>query len=168
MPAVELCSSALKSLGTCIARHQQQIQCCGRISAAGHRHFMRPTEQSQHVFICTTGLYSIPPASFSSRHNFCGHTSEFPASTFATADQPQRYPGPGPGAWASLPCLSSAEPLQLSSTPLPVHPRSWTNSLFTQRSSLIKKPLWMIKRRPLPGCRAPRGRDEPLIGMRYT
>lgn len=92
-PAVELCNSALKSSGTCIAGHQYQIRCCGRVSAADHRHFMHParctTEQSQQIFVCTTGVNQRRPPRFSSRHNFCGHTSEFPASTFATADQLQ-------------------------------------------------------------------------------
>lgn len=41
----------------------------------------------QLLIICTAGVNNQrrSPRS-SSRHDFCGHTSEFPASTFATAD----------------------------------------------------------------------------------
>jgi hypothetical protein len=91
MPAVELCNSVSEFSGICIAGNQHQIQCCGRLSAAGHRHFMhpanaRPSNRSRSLFARQAVNQRRPPRS-SSRHNLCGHTSEFLASTFATADQ---------------------------------------------------------------------------------
>jgi hypothetical protein len=66
---------------------------------------------SQQLFICTTGVNERRPSRLSSRHNFCGHTSEFPASTFATADLLQRaWPlqAQGPPAAGLSTCRASA------------------------------------------------------------
>lgn len=116
MPAIELCNSVFESSGICVAGHQHQIQCCGHLSAAGHRHFMhpanaRPSNRSRSLFARQAVNQRRPPR-FSSRHYSCGHASEFLASTFATADQ-LKHALVLVSARAFLPCPSSAEPLQL-------------------------------------------------------
>lgn len=80
----------------------------------------RTTEQSQHVFIRTTGVTQCRSPRFLSRHNFCGHTSEFPhphlQQLTSSSMAPVLVSAQGPSAVPAV-CRASAAILNIPSAP---------------------------------------------------